>query len=299
LSDRLSDLLKERGPSRFGFVKKSGGLVRKVPGIPDSENAEPKGKQERRKKQSQLDKLQDQVASDSDREPITGKTEAVNRSWREKKDWASEDYFDEIQSFVVRSDESRDRSVDALWLTGSCYGAHANLLPRLRQTAILRNREIKRGMLTDLEPVRSFVAQDVYVLIATFSVGSGRAPFLWETERIRKTTYLRRADPSGTPAPPMEFLDSRLASYVVFNEKRIFKGLSNFRAFHPVVMVFPTRQPDGSPLIRGVDDSVELHTEVDGRPVRLTFNLKHFDLRSVDDLKPGSSPNAEASTGTN
>jgi hypothetical protein len=80
-------------------------------------------------------------------------------------------------------------------------------------------------------------------------------------------------------------LDDKISSYIVFDEKKFLKGLSNFRAFHPVILVFPAKLPDGTPFVQNTTNSVELHTEVDGRPVQIDFNLKDFDLRNMDDLK--------------
>lgn len=64
----------------------------------------------------------------------------------------------------------------------------------------------------------------------------------------------------------------------------MFKGLSSFRAFHPVILVFPTRLPDGSPILTSKEDAAELHTEIDGRPVQIHFKLAHFDLKNLEEL---------------
>ncbi|MBN1567070.1 MAG: DUF4410 domain-containing protein [Acidobacteria bacterium] len=236
-----------------------------------------------------IDKLKSKVSEDSDRSPIKGSSKAENRKWREKTDPTIEDYFDEIESFVVKSEQERSRSIDALWMTDACYRAHLNLLPMLKQTAIPSNRQIKRGMLTDLDSVKEFVGQDVYVLIASFTVGSGDAPFLWDKERIENATYLARPGNGELRIKPIRFIDDQIASYIVFNEKRVFKGFSNFRAFHPVILVFPTKLPDGSPFVASSTDIVELHTEVDGRPVITDFHLEHLDIKSMDELSIGGS----------
>jgi len=238
-----------------------------------------------------LDKLTAEVRKvelkDDNKDPMTGETRRHDRKWREKQDWKADDYADEIESFVVQSERKRSRGVDALWLTSASYRAHQKLLPMLRQTAILRNKDIVRGMLTEIEPILQFEGKDVYILAATFNVSSEAAPFLWDTGKMRESTYLTRVDEPGVKIQPVGLLDDAIRSYMVFREKRFFKGLSNFWAFHPTLIVFPTKKPDGSPFLRSVEDMVELHTEVDGQKVRLKFDLKHLDIRSLDDLKFG------------
>ena len=249
---------------------------------------------------TRLDKLVAQVDADADRSPITGKSQATNRKWREKAEWDPKDYLSEIDSFIVRSKkpsakgegfrarkskeriDARSKGVDVLWLTSASYTAHAKVLPSLKQGAILTAKDLKRGMLTDLDPVSSFLNQDAIVLVATFDVPVAAAPFLWDTKRISTATYLTRTG-SENKLPPSQFLDEKIASYVVFD------GKSDFRAFHPVVLAFPAKRPDGTPFFQSIDDVAELHTEVDGRPVQITFNLKHFDLKSVEELKMGGS----------
>jgi len=61
---------------------------------------------------------------------------------------------------------------------------------------------------------------------------------------------------------------------------------------NPVIAVFPTTLPDGSPLVKRIEDVLELHTVIDGRKVTLTFDLKHLEVKSVDDCSsapPGRS----------
>jgi hypothetical protein len=234
---------------------------------------------------TELDKMERKAESDSEKGAITGSSEHVNRSWREKQEWETADYGKEIESFIVRSHEEKSRGVDVLWLTHASYQAHAKLIPSLKQTAILKSQLIKPGMLTDIEAVKPFAGQDVIVLVASYTAKSTVTPLLWDSKRIRSETYLMRRGNSGQKIAPSEFLDDKIASYIVFHEKTILKGLSDFRAFHPVILVFPAKLPDGTPLLMSTTDSVEFHTEVDGRPVQIDFNLKDFDLRNLDDLK--------------
>ncbi len=235
-----------------------------------------------------LDKLESKDESDTDKSPIKGKSEASNRSWRDKQNWQQADYDKEIESFIVRSHEARSRGVDVLWLTQPSYSAHVKLLPMLKQTAIIQKKEIKPGMLTDLEPVKPFASQDVMVLVATFSIHSKAAPFLWDSKQMKAATYLAKPGASGERIAPAQFLDGTIASYMVFDEKRVMKGLSDFRAYHPVILVFPTKRADGTPFLYTTSDVVELHTAVDGRPVQIDFNLKDFDLKNLDELKMAS-----------
>jgi hypothetical protein len=230
---------------------------------------------------TRLDKIEASDDKDSDRSPITGKSQANNRSWREKAEWQEKDYLNEIDSFIVRSREERSRGVDVLWLTKTSYAAHAKLLGSMKQTAILQGHDLKRGMLTDLESVSPFLDQDVVVLVATFDVHAAAAPFLWDTNRLKAATYLTRGGGAGEKLVPSQLLDDKIASYMVLEKK------NKFRAFHPVVLAFPTKRADGTPFFQSIDDVAELHTEVDGRLVQITFNLKHFDLKTVDDLKMG------------
>jgi hypothetical protein len=236
---------------------------------------------------TQLDKLEAKEEADTDRAPITGKTESKNRPWREKQEWQQADLDNEIESFVVRSHEARARGVDVLWLTQPSYRAHAKLLPMLKDTAILQKKQIKPGMLTSLEPVKPFAGQDLMVLVAAFSIHSTAAPFLWDSKQIKAATYLVKPGADTERVAPVEFLDNSIASYMVMDEKRVLKGRSNFRAYHPVILVFPTKRADGSPFVQNTNDVVELHTEVDGRPVRITFDLKDFDLKDLSELRMG------------
>lgn len=234
---------------------------------------------------TKLDKLEAKDEEDTDRAPITGKSESKDRSWRGKQEWQQSDYDNEIESFVVRSHEARARGVDVLWLTQPSYQAHAKLLPMLKDTAILQKKEFKPGMLTSLEPVKPFAGQDLMVLVATFSIHSTAAPFLWNSKQIQAATYLTK--PGGSPdrLAPVQFLDNSMASYMVVNEKRV--GGATFRAYHPVILAFPTKRADGTPFVQGTSDVVELHTEVDGRPVKISFDLKDFALKEVSDLTMG------------
>jgi hypothetical protein len=239
---------------------------------------------------TRLDKLESKAESDSDKSSITGKSQARSRPWRDKQEWKPADYANEIESFVVRSKEARSRGVDVLWLTQASYRANESLIPTLRQTAILQKKEIRPGMLTDLEPVRPFVGQDVIVLVATYTIHSTAAPFLWDANRMKAATYLVQSGTAEKLAP-VQFLDDKVASYMVFNEKMmLLKAFSNFRGFHPVILVFPAKRSDGTPFVRSASDTVEFHTEVDGRPVQIEFNLAHFDLKSVEELKMAGAP---------
>lgn len=231
------------------------------------------------------DELVKRVSKDAKKGPIVGKSHSWERTWRDKSDWKADDYADEIESFVIKSDRERARGVDGIWLTRPCYRAHQKLLPMLRQTAILRRKEIRRGMVTDLGPLTPFEGADVYALAVTCNVSFQEAPFVWRSKQIRDATFLTRKGDKTAKLAPVEFLDLAIPSYVVFDEKRVFKAFSTFWAYHPAVVIFPTKLPDGSGLVRSLDDVVELRTEVDGRPVLLEFNLKHFGLASVDELR--------------
>jgi len=236
---------------------------------------------------TKLDKLEVKDEEDSDKAPITGKSEPRNRSWREKQEWQQSDYDNEIESFVVRSHEARSRGVNVLWLTQASYRAHAKLLPMLKDTAVLQKKEIKPGMLTSLDPVIPFQGQDVMVLVATFSIHSTAAPFLWDSKQMKGATYLVKPGAATERLAPVQFLDNSIASYMVFDEKRVLKGASTFRAYHPVILVFPTKRADGTPFVQSTSDMVELHTEVDGRPVKIDFDLKDFDLKDVSGITMG------------
>jgi hypothetical protein len=236
---------------------------------------------------TKLDKLEAKDEGDTDKAPITGKTESRKRPWRDKQEWQQSDYDNEIESFVVRSHEARSRGVDVLWLTQPSYRAHTKLLPMLKDTAILQKKEIKPGMLTSLDPVKPFAGQDVVVLLATFSIHSSAAPFLWDSKQIKAATFLEKAGGPPERLAPAQFLDNTIASYMVFDQKKVFAGFSNFRAYHPVILVFPTKRPDGTPFVQNTSDVVELHTEVDGRPVKVSFDLKDFDLKEVSELMMG------------
>lgn len=231
---------------------------------------------------TELDKMERKAEADTDKGALTGSTKSINRSWREKQDWETADYVKEIESFIVRSNEEKSRGVDVLWLTHASYQAHAKLIPSLKQTAILRSQVIKPGMLTDIEVVKPFAGQDVIVLVASYTAKSTVTPLLWDSKQIRSATYLMRKGTGGQKIATAEFQDDKISSYIVL------KGVSNFRAFHPVILVFPAKLPDGTPFVQSTTDSIELHTEVDGRPVQIDFNLKDFDLRNLDDLKMAS-----------
>jgi hypothetical protein len=56
-------------------------------------------------------------------------------------------------------------------------------------------------------------------------------------------------------------------------------------AVHPVLVAFPTKFPDGSPVIKSIDNPIELHTTVDGRRAVIKLTPAHLGAKSVDDLK--------------
>lgn len=238
-----------------------------------------------------LDKLTSEVRKteqkESSKDLITGETKPSDRKWREKPEWKADDYENEIESFVVKSDRKRSRGVDALWLTSASYRAHQKLIPLMKQTAILNSNDVERGMLTTIEPVTPFEGKDVYILAVTFNVSVMAAPFLWDAGKIREGSYLTRVAEPDSKLQPLEFLDDAIRSYIVFRERKVFKGLSDFWAFHPTLLVFPTKRPDGSPFLRSAEDVVELRTEVDGYQVKLKFDFKHFGIKSLDELKIG------------
>lgn len=237
-----------------------------------------------RRMDKRMAKLLEKNKRNEDRMPLLGKSKQINRKWREKQEWSVHDYEDEISSFVVRSKRGQDRGVDALWMTDALWTTHERLLAQLPQTAVLSSRDIKRGMVTNIKPIQTLRGQDAYVISLTFNVSANAAPFIWNSEAIRSATYLARADDPDIRVEPSEFLDRKLRSYVVFRERAVFKILQTFWAFHPTVIAFPRTTPEGQPLVRSLDDRIELHTSVDSRPVELTFDLRHFDLRTVDDL---------------
>jgi hypothetical protein len=276
------------GVGKWGFESNEGVTKRNADAVSDALTNQISTLLRGKEGKTKLDKMEAKDESDSDKSPITGKSQPNTRSWRDKQQWQAADYYDEIESFIVRSNEERSRRVYVLWLTQASYKAEAKLVPSLKQTAIVKNREVKPGMLTDLEAVRPFAGQDVIVLVATFATHAKSAPFLWPSKEMRDATYLVRPGFAEARIVPTQFLDDTIASFMVFNEKKVFKGLSGFSAFHPVILVFPTKRPDGTPFIQSTSDVVELHTEVDGCPVQIVFNLKDFDLRNLDELKLAS-----------
>jgi len=49
--------------------------------------------------------------------------------------------------------------------------------------------------------------------------------------------------------------------------------------------VFPTKLTDGTPIVRSLNDKLELHTEIDGRPITIHIDLKQFGLSRLEELK--------------
>jgi hypothetical protein len=235
--------------------------------------------------EKRLAKLAEKSREDEKKSPVKAETHEVNRKWRDKPQWEPSDYADEITSFVIEGDRERGRAIDALWMTQAALNAHNKLIPALRETAIMRANEIKRGMLTTTEPVEAYKGKDVYVFVLTFNVASTESPLIWDTAKIREATYLARAGGAGTRIAPSAFVDDAVSSFIIFKQNKVMRGIVSFWGYHPVIVTFPTKMPDGSPVVTGPNDRLELHSMVDGRPVVFTFDLKHFALQGVDDLK--------------
>ena len=125
-------------------------------------------------------------------------------------------------------------------------------------------------------------------MLLTFSVAWWESPLIWQGDEVHRATRLGRADRPDASVTPIEVLDDPRASYAV-GLTQAARGSCMFEAFcaalHPVLVAFPTTLPDGSPLVRGIDDVLELRTVVYGRKAILTFNLGHLDVKTVDDLK--------------
>jgi hypothetical protein len=247
-------------------------------------------------KKELADKLayQSKAASQS---PLRGETRNQRRGWRQKADWDASDLTDEIASFVASSERKDRRGVDAIWVTNSVFQTNQKLLPLLDLSdGLIRkwgfggeNRlQVGAGTMLDLAPLERFRGKDVYVLALTFNTALSEAPHLWHADDVRGSLTISRADHSAVAVAPLEVLQGPPDPYAL-GLVHVQRGFANIElrcaALHPVIAVFSTSLPDGSPLIRGPGDVLELHTVMDGRKVILTFKLAHLDLKSVDDLK--------------
>ena len=109
-----------------------------------------------------------------------------------------------------------------------------------------------------------FEAEDVYLI----SLGYSEDPVYWNVQELVQATYLTRSD-STDRVLPIGFGGSSLP---------------------PLLLAFPASLSDGTPLVKSVNDQIELHTQYGDRPVIFSFDLSRLGLRSVDDLKTAPHP---------
>jgi hypothetical protein len=236
-------------------------------------------------------------AQDASQPALRGTTKVATRKWRTNASWDAGDFSDEIASFAASSERKNRRGVDGLWLTNSIYETHQKLLPLLDLSDALQRDwgpggdervQVKPGTMIDLEPLERFRGKDVYLVALTFSIALSESPLLWRANDVRRSLTLARADRPAVAVAAIDVVENPPAPYAVglVDVRRGFGHLEpRCAAVHPVLVAFPTTLPDGSPLVRGVDDVLELSTVVEGRKVILTFNLGHLEVKSVNDLK--------------
>jgi hypothetical protein len=242
-----------------------------------------------------LTKQAEQAVKDRSADALKGETRQEKRKWREKTEWDRDDYGDEIRSFMASSKRDRLRGVDALWVTDAAYQAHQKLLPMLDLSdALLRpcflggcgdGEEVPQGTLIDIEPIERFKGQDVYLIALSFNAALSETPVIWNAGEVRGATSLGRAGQAGASVTPLEFLDGEPYAVGLIRKDKCATVEQYCPAIRPVWVAFPTTLPDGSPLVRAVDDVLELRTLTGGRKVTLTFKLEHLDAKSPEELK--------------
>ncbi len=191
-----------------------------------------------------------------------------------------------VASRVIKTNRENWMTADVLWLDAITYRAHqlynsASGVDGVEGEAI-DDKDISRGFLLDLEPLRPFENQEVYVVAATLNVSADQeGPFFWNSKEVIDSASLDRVGGPGVKA--IQVLEGPTPSYLI---ERRFRLLGRMMwVSHPVLFIFPTRLPDGTALVGGLSDELRFHTSIDNHPLTVRFELQDFKLSSTDELR--------------
>lgn len=121
-------------------------------------------------------------------------------------------------------------------------------------------------------------ATDTYLLWVWFV---GKSPVFWDREKIIAATSLRNTARPDERIRPIRALE--LPPYIPL--RRRYKYAKDEWVIHPVVFVFPAKRADGSAVIETTSDRLEVHTEVEGQPVSIHFDLSAHQIKSVEAIR--------------
>lgn len=229
-----------------------------------------------------------------DLDTIKGKTESSKRKWESKpfRMWSLSDLMDEIDSYSIHSNRKDSMSATALWLTASAYRSLHRVLEYAETTEETTEREIPNKyraklVLTDVDPVKQFQGQPVYLIVVRFECDSyKRSPFEWNDAELLQKTRLTTGKASEVGLEPVRILWREFPAHFVEHKSR-WSGLHVSRC-QTIIFAFPQTTPGGEPVVRSVTQELILNTRASGQDVRLEFNLADFGLDGVDQLMLGT-----------
>jgi hypothetical protein len=209
---------------------------------------------------------------------IIAENKQRDNDWRDKppEKWERDDCTKVISNFISQGDRD-ERRVEALWFSAPSYQAHLRLLTmQSKEGDIEKSKRLKGGFLPAHSQLKELEKEDAHVVAIAFAKKTqDKGPILWNNEAILATTSLRHVGRPEVRIQPLRAIDVSSLSHV-FDEKW---------AAHYVLLVVPTKLADGKPVIESLNDKLELHTEFEHTPVIIQFDLAHFGLSRVEDLR--------------
>jgi len=230
--------------------------------------------------------------------PISARNERADDEWQKKTSdkWSHDNCADVISSFTSEGEWKDQGRVDALWFTAPSYQAHLRLLALPAEDDDKKKLlGFEGGLLPANQQLKELEDQDVYVLAVSFQKKRNHGPIFWDGEKIRRATFITYRGRPEEQIRPIQVIDSVIPSYAI---EHGWRGRQGAWAAHTVLLVFPTKSANGKPVIESFKDKLEIHTEFEKNPVVIEFDLAHFGLGRLDELriKPESSMANQSAT---
>lgn len=216
------------------------------------------------------------------RPPLVADRQEPDYDWRGKTQdqWSKKDCLKALSTFTISS-KWKEGYVEAQWFSAPYYQSHLKISEMMRAGGITPTEFLRpkglwlrwlNGGSLDKEPeiFKELEKEDAYIVDVTY--GKNR-PLYVERSKVLAATFLRRA---GRPTERVAPLRIAPASVRYF----IFTLNTSLLRF-----IFPTKLPDGTPLITNLNDKLELITEFEGRPATIHIDLSRFGLGRVEDLR--------------